>query len=40
MCVVLETDRLQLRAITINDAQDFFELDSNPNVQGLHKRRS
>lgn len=32
MCVVLETERLQLRKITTNDAQDFFELDSNPNV--------
>jgi len=28
----IETQRLILRPITLNDAQDFFELDSNPKV--------
>ena len=29
---IIETKRLLLRPIGINDAQDFFELDSNPKV--------
>ncbi len=32
MKAILETKRLILRPVTLNDAQDFFELDSNPNV--------
>ncbi|WP_282044100.1 GNAT family N-acetyltransferase [Winogradskyella flava] len=28
----IETQRLILRSINLNDAQDFFEMDSNPNV--------
>jgi RimJ/RimL family protein N-acetyltransferase len=30
--IKLETKRLILRPITIDDTQDFFEMDSNPNV--------
>lgn len=32
MRVELETDRLILRPITIDDAEDMFEMDSNPRV--------
>jgi len=32
MNIKLETKRLYLRPINENDAQDFFEMDSNPNV--------
>ena len=28
----IETERLILRPVTMDDAQDFFEMDSNPNV--------
>lgn len=32
MTYTFETERLLLRPITLNDVDDFFELDSNPNV--------
>ncbi len=32
MIATIETARLILRPVTLNDAQDFFELDSNPEV--------
>lgn len=32
MNIKLETERLILRPVTLDDAQDFFEMDSNPNV--------
>ncbi len=32
MKVKLETKRLFLRSVTLEDTQDFFEMDSNPNV--------
>lgn len=32
MNLILETERLLLRPIDLNDAQDMFQLDNNPNV--------
>lgn len=32
MIQTIETERLILRAVTTEDSQDFFEMDSNPNV--------
>ncbi|MBO3116603.1 GNAT family N-acetyltransferase [Winogradskyella sp. DF17] len=32
MKTVIETERLVMRPVTIDDVNDFFELDSNPNV--------
>lgn len=32
MEILIETERLILRPVTLNDTQDFFEMDSNPNV--------
>ncbi|MFL9832462.1 GNAT family N-acetyltransferase [Chryseobacterium terrae] len=32
MKIILETDRLLLREFNVNDAESFYELNSNPNV--------
>ena len=32
MDLILETDRLLLRKIQLEDAQSLFEMDNNPNV--------
>ena len=32
MKILIETERLILRPVTLDDTQDFFEMDSNPNV--------
>ena len=32
MEILIETERLILRPVTLDDTQDFFEMDSNPNV--------
>ena len=43
--IIFETERLILRKWTVNDADDFYEIDSNPNVTtpigwGTHKNKN